>query len=47
MVHGVLVEPSEEVDSRLYHLDDGGNLVVSFDSIKSVKSVKEDAIVEE
>jgi len=36
VVHGVLVEPSEEVDSRLYHLDDGGNLVVSFDSIKVV-----------
>jgi len=36
VVCGVLVEPSEEVDSRLYHLDDGGNLVVSFDSIKVV-----------
>lgn len=36
VVRGVLVEPSEEVDSRLYHLDDGGNLVVSFDSIKVV-----------
>ena len=34
VVRGILVEPSEEVDSRLYHLDDGGNLVVSFDSIK-------------
>ena len=34
MIRGVLVEPSEEIDSRLYHLDDGGNLVVSFDSIK-------------
>ncbi len=44
MIRGVLVEPSEEIDSRLYHLDDGGNLVVSFDSIKSVK---EDVIVEE
>lgn len=37
MIRGVLVEPSEEIDSRLYHLDDGGNLVVSFDSIKLVK----------
>ncbi len=36
VVRGVLVEPSEEIDSRLYHLDDGGNLVVSFDSIKVV-----------
>ena len=36
VVRGVLVEPSEEVDSRLYHSDDGGNLVVSFDSIKVV-----------
>ena len=44
VVRGVLVEPSGEIDSRLYHLDDGGNLVVSFDSIKSVK---EDVIVEE
>lgn len=34
MIRGVIVEPSEEIDSRLYHLDDGGNLVVSFDSIK-------------
>ena len=34
VVRGVLVESSEEIDSRLYHLDDGGNLVVSFDSIK-------------
>ena len=42
MVRGVLVEPSKEIDQRLYHLDDGGNLVVSFDSIKSVK---EDMII--
>lgn len=44
VVRGVLVEPSEEVDSRLYHLDDGGNLVVSFDSIKVVN---DDTIVGE
>ena len=42
-VLGVLVEPSEEIDSGLYHLDDSGNLVLSFDSIKSVR---EDVIVE-
>jgi len=44
MVRSVLVESSEEIDSRFYHLDDDGNLVVFFDSIKSVK---EDVIVEE
>jgi len=44
VVHGVLVEPSGEIDSRLYHLDDGGNLVVSFDSIKVVN---DDTIVGE
>ena len=36
VVRGVLVEPSEEIDPTLYHLDDGGNIVVSFDSIKIV-----------
>ena len=36
VVRGVLVEPSEEIDSRLYQIDDGGNLLVSFDSIKVV-----------
>ena len=35
----ILVEPSEEIDPRLYHLDDMGHLVFSFDSIKSVKDV--------
>ena len=44
VVRGVLVESSEEIDSRLYHLDDGGNLVVSFDSIKVVN---DDTIVGE
>jgi len=43
-VHSVLVEPSGEVNSRLYHLDDGGNLVISFDSITAIK---EDIIVRE
>lgn len=32
----VLVEPSEELDRRMYDLDDQGNLIVSFDSIKLV-----------
>jgi len=43
MVTSVLVEPSEELDTKLYHLDDSGNLVVSFDSIRSVD---DDTIVE-
>jgi len=36
---GLLVEPSDDVDPRLYHQDDKGNLVFPFDSIKSVKDV--------
>lgn len=43
LVTSVLVEPSEELDTKLYHLDDSGNLVVSFDSIRSVD---DDTIVE-
>ncbi|MFO7677146.1 MAG: PRC-barrel domain-containing protein [Thermoplasmatota archaeon] len=35
----ILVEPSEDIDSRLYHLDNMGHLLFSFDSIKSVKDV--------
>jgi sporulation protein YlmC with PRC-barrel domain len=35
----VLVEPSDDVDPRLYHLDDQGRLVFPFNSIKSVKDV--------
>jgi sporulation protein YlmC with PRC-barrel domain len=36
---GILVEPSDDIDPRLYHLDQQGNLVFPFDSIKSVKDV--------
>ena len=36
---GILVEPSDDVDPRLYHLDNQGHLVFPFDSIKSVKDV--------
>ncbi len=36
---GLLVEPSDDVDPRLYHLDKEGHLVFPFDSIKSVKDV--------
>ncbi|RLF39396.1 MAG: PRC-barrel domain protein [Thermoplasmata archaeon] len=35
----VLVEPSDDIDPRLYHLDKNGNLVFPFGSIKSVKDV--------
>jgi len=35
----ILVEPSEDVDPRLYHLDNQGHLVFPFNSIKSVKDV--------
>jgi len=35
----ILVEPSEDVDPRLYHLDKQGHLVFPFESIKSVKDV--------
>ena len=36
---GILVEPSDDVDPRLYHLDSEGHLVFPFDSIRSVKDV--------
>jgi sporulation protein YlmC with PRC-barrel domain len=35
----LLIEPSDDVDPRLYHLDDQGYLVFPFNSIKSVKDV--------
>ncbi len=35
----ILIEPSEDIDPRLYHLDEVGHLVFPFDSIKSVKDV--------
>ena len=35
----VLIEPSDDVDPRLYHLDNQGHLVFPFKSIKSVKDV--------
>jgi len=35
----LLVEPSDDVDPRLYHQDKQGHLVFPFDSIKSVKDV--------
>ncbi len=36
---GLLVEPSDDIDPRLYHLDNQGHLVFPFESIKSVKDV--------
>lgn len=35
----ILVEPSDDVDPRLYHLDNQGHLMFPFESIKSVKDV--------
>ncbi len=35
----LLVEPSEDIDTRLYHLDERGHIVLDFDSVKSVKDV--------
>jgi sporulation protein YlmC with PRC-barrel domain len=35
----LLVEPSDDIDPRLYHMDNQGYLVFPFDSIKSVKDV--------
>jgi sporulation protein YlmC with PRC-barrel domain len=35
----ILVEPSEDIDPRLYHLDDLGHLIFPFEHIKSVKDV--------
>jgi sporulation protein YlmC with PRC-barrel domain len=36
---GILIEPSDDIDPRLYHLDNQGHLVFPFNSIKSVKDV--------
>jgi len=38
-LQNILVEPSDDVDPRLYHLDEEGHLVFPFNSIKSVKDV--------
>lgn len=35
----LLIEPSEDIDTRLYHLDERGYIVLDFDSVKSVKDV--------
>ena len=38
-LRNILIEPSDDIDPRLYHLDKQGQLVFPFDSIKSVKDV--------
>jgi sporulation protein YlmC with PRC-barrel domain len=38
-LQNLLVEPSDDIDPRLYHLDNQGYLVFPFDTIKSVKDV--------
>ena len=35
----ILIEPSDDIDARLYHLDNQGHLVFPFTTIKSVKDV--------
>ena len=35
----LLVEPSDEIDARLYHQDTTGHLVFPFDSVRSVRDV--------
>jgi len=35
----ILVEPSEDIDPRLYHMDEFGHLLFPFETIKSVKDV--------
>jgi len=35
----ILVEPSDDIDPRLYHMDNQGQLVFPFNTIKSVKDV--------
>lgn len=35
----ILVEPSDEIDPRLYHMNEEGYLVFPFETIKSVKDV--------
>ena len=38
-LQSLLVEPSDDIDPRLYHLDNQGHLVFPFNSIKSIKDV--------
>lgn len=38
-LNSLLVEPSDEIDARLYHQDTAGLLVFPFDSVRSVRDV--------
>jgi len=38
-LENLLVEPSEKIDSRLYHQDERGYLLFPFASVKSVRDV--------
>jgi sporulation protein YlmC with PRC-barrel domain len=35
----IMVEPSNNIDPRLYHRDEKGHILFPFDSVKSVKDV--------
>lgn len=35
----LLVEPSDEIDARLYHQDPEGRLIFAFDAVRSVRDV--------
>ena len=35
----LLIEPSEDIDTRLYHMDEKGHIILGFDTVKSVKDV--------
>lgn len=35
----LIVEPSDKIDPRLYHQNDEGYLLFSFDTVRSVKDV--------
>ncbi len=38
-LESIMVEPSDKIDSRLYHQDEQGYLLFPFESVKSVKDV--------
>jgi len=39
LLKNIMVEPSEKIDSRLYHQDDHGYLLFPFEGVKSVRDV--------
>ena len=38
-LRNLLIEPSEDIDTRLYHVDEQGHIVLDFNAVKSVKDV--------